>query len=118
MRAITIRNPYADQIMRGVKLIENRSWTTKYRGELVIHAGIRHDGPEAHALPKGILGVVQLTGVHHSSQCARFAECAQIGGLYIGDLWHWELERPSRFLEPIPCAGRLGLWEYQMSHDV
>lgn len=36
MKAISIKNPYATQIMRGTKIIEYRSWDTKHRGDLLI----------------------------------------------------------------------------------
>lgn len=44
MRAITIRQPWASLIAAGVKTIETRSWSTKYRGPLAIHAGKHNDG--------------------------------------------------------------------------
>lgn len=39
MRALTICQPYAELIARGVKLVENRTWEMLYRGPLLIHAG-------------------------------------------------------------------------------
>lgn len=39
MRALTIRQPWASLIAAGVKTIETRSWSTKYRGPIAIHAG-------------------------------------------------------------------------------
>lgn len=39
MKALTIRQPWASLIAAGVKTIETRSWTTGYRGPLLIHAG-------------------------------------------------------------------------------
>ncbi len=39
MRALTILQPWAEMIARGVKRVENRTWRTKYRGEIAIHAG-------------------------------------------------------------------------------
>lgn len=39
MKAITIRQPWASLIAAGVKTIETRSWSTRYRGPLAIHAG-------------------------------------------------------------------------------
>lgn len=39
MKAITISQPWADLIARGEKFIENRTWSTDYRGPLAIHAG-------------------------------------------------------------------------------
>ena len=38
MKTLSIRQPYAALICRGIKKIEKRSWDTKYRGKLLIHA--------------------------------------------------------------------------------
>lgn len=39
MKAITILQPWASLIPAGAKTIETRSWSTKYRGPIAIHAG-------------------------------------------------------------------------------
>lgn len=39
MKAITILQPWASLIACGAKKIETRSWPTKYRGKIAIHAG-------------------------------------------------------------------------------
>ena len=39
MKALTIKQPWATLIALGEKKIETRSWSTKYRGPLLIHAG-------------------------------------------------------------------------------
>ena len=39
MKVLTIKQPWATLIMQGDKRFEFRSWQTKYRGELLIHAG-------------------------------------------------------------------------------
>ena len=38
MKTLSIRQPFAALICRGIKTIENRSWDTTYRGKLLIHA--------------------------------------------------------------------------------
>ncbi len=38
MKAISIRQPWASLIMKAGKDIENRSWATKYRGRVLVHA--------------------------------------------------------------------------------
>jgi hypothetical protein len=38
MKTLSIRQPYASLICRGIKTIENRSWDTTYRGKLLIHS--------------------------------------------------------------------------------
>ena len=44
MKALTIQQPWASVITMGVKTIETRSWSTKYRGPLAIHAGLTQKG--------------------------------------------------------------------------
>lgn len=39
MKVLTIKQPWATLIMQGNKRYEFRSWQTKYRGDLLIHAG-------------------------------------------------------------------------------
>lgn len=41
MRAITLWQPWASLIALGLKKYETRSWTTSYRGKLLIHAAQR-----------------------------------------------------------------------------
>lgn len=85
MRTLSIRQPWAWLIVHGHKAIENRDWTTAYRGEFLIHAGagiVQRDYREIAAyldaelgilvppftdldrVPRGgIVGVATLTGI-------------------------------------------------------
>ena len=38
MKALSLTEPYATLIRKGIKTIETRSWKTSYRGKLYIHA--------------------------------------------------------------------------------
>ena len=38
MKAITIKQPWASLIVEGIKDVENRTWATKFRGRVLIHA--------------------------------------------------------------------------------
>ena len=40
MKALTILQPWASLIACGAKMIETRSWSTAYRGEIAIHAAL------------------------------------------------------------------------------
>jgi hypothetical protein len=42
MKVISIRQPWAELIVRGKKDIENRTWNTCYRGPLAIHPPRRY----------------------------------------------------------------------------
>lgn len=43
MKALSIQQPWAWLIANDFKDIENRSWSTKFRGEFLIHAGKKFD---------------------------------------------------------------------------
>ena len=58
MRALTIHQPWASAIALGTKKIEMRSWATRYRGPLLIHAGRKKLSPEGIALA----GVEKMLG--------------------------------------------------------
>jgi ASCH domain len=101
-------------IIMGIKDVENRSWSTRYRGRLAIHAGKTIDRAalaEHRALlppdiPAGfILGTVELKDVvkGHPSRWA-------LPGQY-----HWLLADPQRFDSPVPVIGKQGLWTWELA---
>ena len=54
MKVLTIKQPWASLIIQGYKRFEFRSWQTKYRGELLIHAGKGIDKETVKRLEKYI----------------------------------------------------------------
>lgn len=56
MRAISIHQPYATFVAAGVKPVDNRTWTTDYRGRLAIHASqVAFAWPDADKLPQSFV---------------------------------------------------------------
>lgn len=49
MKVITIKQPWATLIAKGYKEYEFRTWKTKYRGDILIHAG---KGIDKKAMPR------------------------------------------------------------------
>ena len=99
MKALSIREPYASQIMRGEKRIENRSWGEAVRGTIAVH----RCGPDG-----AIIGTVDVVDVIGAAVALRqFPEQAPF---IFGPLC-WVLRNPRRLPAPIPCKGRLSLWE-------
>jgi hypothetical protein len=108
VRAITIRQPWAELIVRGEKDVENRSWRTRHRGPLLIHAGGRayRELFGAHGVPddaqlSAIIGVVEVV----DCRLERSSEWHEPGS------WGWYLTGARRFEKPIPMKGRRGLFE-------
>lgn len=104
--------PWATLIVAGLKDVENRSWVTRYRGPLVIHAGSPADTRERARVamarfgglsyPRGcIIGVVNVVDVveGHASEWA------------VPDMFHWVLENARAFASPVSVSGSLGLWD-------
>lgn len=114
-RVLTIRQPWAWAIIHGGKDVENRTWPTKHRGPLLIHAGsafepegyekvkdlVSQDPPLPGELIRGaIIGVVELV------DCVRDSDSAWA----VDGQWHWCLRNPRPLDHAIPCPGRLSLW--------
>jgi ASCH domain len=43
MKIISLRQPWASLIVHGFKDVENRTWSTRYRGPLIIDSSLRAD---------------------------------------------------------------------------
>lgn len=50
MKALSIRQPWAWLIVNGHKPVENRTWATNHRGDLLIHAGQVFDTEGLHSV--------------------------------------------------------------------
>lgn len=114
MRVLTVREPWVTAIFRAGKDVENRAWSTPYRGPMAIHVAKRPDpgatrwdaGIDDDALPRGcIVGVVDLVDIVRDSS----SEWAAL------DCWHWIIANP-RVIKPIPWRGAVQL--RQLPSDV
>jgi hypothetical protein len=112
--ALSIRQPWAWLIVNGHKDIENRSWSTPYRGRVLIHAGKKLDY-DYHpnffpgiTIPKpldlgGIVGEAYITDCLTSSNSEWFE--GEFGFVM----------RDAKPLPFIPYRGRLGFFEVQVT---
>lgn len=113
MRALSIRQPWAWAITSAGKNIENRSWSTDYRGPILIHAALNLDwyGDDVDevedtfgvSVPEelpigGIVGKAKIVDVVRASDSPWFRGPF---GFVLAEA------RLTRFVE---CRGALGLW--------
>jgi hypothetical protein len=121
MKAISIRSPWAWAILHAAKNIENRSWRTKVRGTVAVHASktmsrpyyeevrqeIKKLAPRAKMPPyeakprSAIVGLVDVVGCEAETN-SKWHDPGQYGFL---------LAKPRVLLKPIPCDGWLNFWE-------
>jgi len=118
MKALSVKQPFAWLIVAGLKDIENRSWSTNYRGSVLIHATAKPDRemmedlepfcddagiPVPEIVNGAIIGQVDIV------DCVNRSDSEWFEGPF-----GWVLENPVEFTEPIPAKGALGLWEWTL----
>lgn len=59
-KVLTVHQPYASLLVLGHKRIETRSWNAKYRGKLLIHAGVSKPIAETYLKLQGYTIPLQL----------------------------------------------------------
>jgi len=117
MKALTLYQPWASLIRDRRKPIETRSWYTKYRGELAIHAGKTVDkdacirfGYDPSTIERGvILCVVDLVDCIQFT--ASFRPPDDYGDYSVGR-YGFILENVRPLPEPISVKGGMGLWNW------
>ncbi|MBU2615830.1 MAG: ASCH domain-containing protein [Nanoarchaeota archaeon] len=120
MKALSLKQPWAELILQGKKIIELRKWNTHFRGRFFIHSskvpdleGMKRFGFDE--LPNGfILGKANLGGVKKYFDDEEFekdndkhlAETEEWGryGFLLDDV---------KRINPIPAKGKLNFWDFK-----
>ena len=107
MYAISIEQSQAVEILARVRPWPCRFWQTDHRGPLLIHARTRRPPKGISASDHGSVGNA-LVGVVELVDCI-------ITSPHLSDdpdevEYHWVLANPHTFEQPLPYAGRLGLF--------
>lgn len=114
-KALTLKAPWAWAVAHAGKRIENRSWTTNYRGTLYIHAGssdlhadrqlvsrICGDSLPAEIARGQIVAVATLVDVLPYRKVKH--------DTWAMGPWCWILQDVTVLARPRTMSGRLGLW--------
>lgn len=119
IRALTIGQPWAELILRRRKPFEIRGWPTKYRGPILIHAGLKWNAADGEALgitreeaTRGaFVGIAKLKEVRRYTRSDAKLLREKRGGLggWEPGEYAWVLGAVHR-IEPIPAKGQLGLY--------
>ena len=106
MKALSIKQPYAEQIASKKKTLEVRSWRTHYRGPLMICSGQRPADADSKHLPLGkTICKVELVDVRPMKRKdTKAAMCP-----YDPDCYVWELKVVKR-VKPRSVKGKLGIF--------
>ncbi len=128
MKALSLYEPWATLIALKLKRFETRSWSTTYRGPLVICASIKHP-PIWRILdilyrakisfedcsPGRAVCIVYLTNILPTTMIDFYegplGENEKSYGDFFPGRFAWKLENVRRFKKPFPVRGRQGLFE-------
>lgn len=112
MRAISLKQPWASYVAIGRKTIETRTWSTKYRGKLLIVSSKTFD---KNCPFDNFLGLVLPLGM--ALAVVNLVDCRPIrlkdekmAMIYRSDLYAWVLENIQK-IEPFPVKGQLRIYE-------
>lgn len=126
MKVITIKQPWATLIAKGYKEYEFRTWKTKYRGDILIHAG--------KGIDKKAISRFENLNLQYPQGCiiakGKITDCVYVDEKFINETVHknpevyrglvskdnWEgygfkIEDIEE-IDPIHINGKLSLWEY------
>lgn len=133
MRALSIRQPWAWLIVNGHKDVENRSWSTELRGQVLIHAGKEIDKQAHLDLMRGIhpvtgrptkLSLMYPPALGRDVETGGIVGVAEIHGCVTRSDSEWFagpygfLMRHRRALPFQRCAGQLGFFTPAVTVDI
>lgn len=128
MKALSICQPWVHAIFHFGKDVENRSWNTKHRGTLLIHASktktyydaqdpadwteAGHSLPPWNTLPTGVIvGTVELIDCVRADPSLPYFVPGYGPSQWAEGLYLWVLRNPRLLAEPIPYRGLMYMFD-------
>lgn len=121
MKALCIKQPWANWIAEGIKTIETRTWSVSYRGPLLVVSSkkpdlknfpemlVKGNGPYGYAL--AVARLVGCRPMRPEDKDDAGCEC------YPGAI-AWLLKDIRRIKKPFPVKGNLGLYDVEIPAGV
>jgi activating signal cointegrator 1 len=128
MKVITLKQPWAELVKKGIKRIETRSWKTNYRGELYIHAS-KSKINKKQLINSEILNLFNIDDCDYGAITIKcklidciYMDCNFINkikknkkeyssGIYEVGRYAWILD-DIELIDPVYTNGQLGIWNY------
>jgi hypothetical protein len=132
MKCLSLLQPWATCVILGLKGHETRTWTTRHRGTLAVHASRRFPEPlRALCRQEPLRRLLRTAGVSGWSDLLTgvilgtvdVVECRRVEALgpldlaelALGDFrpgrWAWVLADPRPLADPIPYRGMQGMFD-------
>ncbi len=126
MKVITLKQPWATLVAEGIKKYEFRSWKTKYRGKILIHAGVGIDKKELEKYKdlnlkfpsKRILAEVELEDCLELNEDLNkkiINEKNIAYGSKVRTGYAWKFKNIKKIKYDKEIKGKLGLWNIDLN---
>jgi hypothetical protein len=137
MKALTLTQPWASLVAIGAKQVETRSWSTRYRGLLAIHAAKMFTEDDfdlikmppfcnamesildltnerkVYGLPLGcVIAICELVEITPIGKVFYISDQERAFGNYTPGRWAWILDDAVMLPKPLPARGMQGLWNW------
>lgn len=126
--ALSFTRPWDELVLRGLKPIENRRWSTPHRGRFLVHSALSWDdfalttawaigdstgnpprlSVDRKHYPTGYRGVVTLDAICSDRAGDSLLGC-DCGPWAFNGQHHWQISDARQFPQPVPGRGTLGL---------
>lgn len=106
MKALAVKQPWANMLASGEKTIETRSWATEWRGDVLIVSSRTPNVPPAGYA----LAVAELVDCHRMTEKDEIEACCEVYPNAVAWIF-----RNIRRIKPFPVKGALRLFEVNVS---
>lgn len=110
MKAISLKQPWANLIASGKKIIETRKWTTKYRGDLIICSS---QNPKIEPYGKALC-IVELYDIKPMTKEHEKRACIKV----YPSAYAWFLRNLRPIKTPFPIKGSLGIFSLDLKKQL
>ncbi len=117
MKALSLKQPWAELLISGKKKIEIRKWNTSFRGKFLVHAS---KSPDKKALEKFNLKDIKYGAIIGKAELAEIKkykdddEFEKDNSLHLANSsfgrYGFIIKNPER-IAPISCPGKLNFWD-------
>lgn len=128
MKVLTLKQPWATLVAEGIKKYEFRSWKTKYRGKILIHAGAgidkeamrQYENMDLKFPSRKIVAIAEIIDCLELNEQLNkniIAENNIAYGTKVRTGYAWKLENIKKINYNHEVNGQLGLWNMDLDEE-
>jgi predicted transcriptional regulator len=124
-KCLSLKQPFAELLVSGMKTIEVRKWKTKFRGQFLVHASKNIDEKackrlktdQAKLVTGAVVGKASLYDVISYGSKNSFLKDKNkhfASSNYVNPKYGFLINQTKRFEIPIPIRGKLGFYNVEI----